>query len=179
MNGPELKLEFYSEVINVGDEVRQEARERLEKLAEGHKDLIEASVAIEDIAGEETPFIYKVRIVVYMRPENIAVIEKGDTIRKTVKDALATVERQVRKRREKLKETSQGPRMKEPDIIYELSPEEMYDTYTPSRDPQELLDEGRSDLATSLMLEKKIEQKAAYYIADRILEYAENAVESI
>lgn len=176
MNGPELKLEFYSEVMNVGDEVRQEARNQMEKLAEGHKDIIEASVAIEDLAGEETPYVYKVRIVVYMRPENIVVEEKGGTIMKTIKEALATVRRQVRKKREKLKETSHSPELKEPDIIYELSPVELYDTYTPAQDPQSIIDQGRNDLAAELMAEEKMEQKAAYYIAGQILEYAERAV---
>jgi len=179
MNGPDLNIEFYSEVLSIGEEMKQEVRERLEALTEGHKDIIEASVAVEDLAGEDTPFLYKARIVLYMRPENIAVVEKGDTIIKSLKEALSTVERQVRKQREKLKETSQAPKMKAPDVVFELSPVELYDTYTPDTDPQQLLELGRSDLATSLMVDEEMDQKAAYYVADHILEYAENAIEGV
>lgn len=173
MDNSRLQIEFYSEFPSVADDIRREARDRLEALTEGHKDIIEASIAIEDIAGEEPPFLYEVRIVVYMRPENIAVVEKGETIRKTVKDALTTVERQVREERAKRKETRQEAKKVEAHELYELSPQEMYETYTPSREPQAILEQGRSQLATSLMMEEEIEQKAAYYIADRILEFAE------
>lgn len=176
MDQPEMKIEFYSEVLQIGEEVRGEIRETLEKLARGHKDIIEASIAIEDIAGEEPPFIYRARIVLYMRPKNIVVVEKGDTIMKTVKEALATIKRQVRKKREKLKEASHSPKLKEPDIIYELSLKELYDTFTPARDPLNILEQGRNDLAAELMAEDKIEQKAAYYIAGKIVEYAEHAM---
>lgn len=176
MHRTDMKIEFYSEVLQIGDEVRNEARETIEKLSRGHKDIIEASIALEDIAGEETPFLYKARIVLYMRPENIAVVEKGDSIMKAVKEALATVKRQVRKKREKLKETSHSPKIKEPDIIYELSPLELYDTYTPAQDPENIIEQGRNNLAAELMVKEKIEQKAAYYIAGQILEYAEQAV---
>lgn len=179
MNGQPLKIEYYSEVLTVGDAIRSEVRGRLEALTEGHKDILEASVALEDLAGEENPFLYKVRIVVYMRPENIAVVEKGDSIMTTVKEALSTVERQVRNERERRKEISYQANKQEPDIIYELAPEEMYETYTPAEDPQELLDRGRSEIAVNLMAEEGIEQKAAYYITDRILEYAENAVTAL
>lgn len=176
MDQSALKIEFYSEVLPIGEEVRNETRQTLEKLAQGHKDIIEASMAIENVAGEETTFLYKARIVLYMRPENMVVVEKGDSIMKTVKQALATVKRQVRKKREKLKETSHSPKLKEPDIVYELSPVELYDTYTPAQDPQTIIEQGRNDLAADLMAEEKIEQKAAYYIAGQILEYAEQAV---
>lgn len=179
MDGQDLTIEFYSEALTLGDEIKGEVRHRIQALTEGHKDILEASFAVEDIAGEENPFLHQVRIVVYMRPENIAVVEKGDAIMTTVKAALSTLERQVRKERERRKEISYQPKQKEPDIIYELTPEEMYETYTPSQDPQSLLDQGRSEIANSLMVEDGIEQKAAYYISDRILEYAENAVTAL
>ncbi|MFO8037490.1 MAG: HPF/RaiA family ribosome-associated protein [Anaerolineales bacterium] len=175
MERTQLNIEFYSEIPSLGEDIRQEVRDRLGALKEDRKDMIEASIAIEDIAGEETPYLYKVRIVVYMRPENIAVVEKGETIRKTVKDALSTMERRVRKERSRLKELQQEPTQKEPDDLYTLSPEELYETYTPSRDVKVLLEEGRSELASFLMMEKEIGQKTAYYIADQILEYAAQA----
>jgi len=176
MDQPEMKIEFYSTVLQIGQDVRNETRATLEKLAQGHKDIIEASMAVEDIAGQEPPHLYRTRIVLYMRPENIVVTEKGDTIMKSVKKALDTVKRQVRKKREKLKEISRSSNLNQRDVIYELSPVELYDTYTPAQDPRQIIEQGRNELAAELMAEEKIEQKAAYYIADRIVEYAEQAV---
>ncbi len=176
MDNSQLQIEFYSEIPSVTEDIRREVRDRLEALTEGHKDIIESSIAIEDIAGEETPYLYEVRIVVYMRPENIAVVEKGEAIRKTVKDALTTVERQVRKERARRKEKSQKAKKMEAHKLYELSPQEIYETFTPSQEPQAILEQGRSQLAASLMMEEEMEQKAAYYIADRILEFVEETM---
>lgn len=175
MEKSQLNIEFYSETPSLEEDIQQEVRDRLDALKEDRKDMIEASIAIEEIAGEETPYLFEVRIVVYMRPENIAVVEKGETIRKTVKDALSTVERQIRKERARRKELQQEPTQKEPEDLYTLSPEELYETYTPSKEVEVLLEEGRSELARFLMVEKEIGQKTAYYIADQILEYAERA----
>lgn len=175
-NNANLKIEFYSEIPSVGDDVREEVRERLGDLTVGHSDIVEASLAVEDIAGEENPFLYKVRLVLYMRPENIAVVEKGEKIRKTIKDTLSVAERLVREERTRRKEISHQPVKKEPDELYKLSPEELYDTYTPSRDPRSLLDEGRSKLASEMMMEEGMEQESAYYITDQILEYVEDKI---
>ncbi|MFO7942968.1 MAG: hypothetical protein R6U51_01490 [Anaerolineales bacterium] len=175
-NNVNLKIEFYSEISSVGDDVREEVRDRLEDLAVGHTDIIGASLAVEDIAGEEPPFLYEVRLVLYMRPENIAIVEKGETIRKTITDTLSATERLVRKERTRRKEISHQPVKKEPDELYKASPKELYETYTPSRDPRSLLDKGRSKLASEMMMEEEMEQEAAYYITDIILEYAEGKI---
>jgi hypothetical protein len=92
-----------------------------------------------------------------------------------VKDALSTVERKIQKERARRKELQQEPTQKEPDDLYTLSPEELYETYTPAREVGTLLEEWRSELAKFLMVEKEIGQKSAYYIADQILEYAQDA----
>jgi ribosome-associated translation inhibitor RaiA len=109
VNIPDFDFEFYSEVPDPGDELRAEALNRLLELAEGHDDIIGASVAVEELTGETTPHRYQVRVVAFVRPDNIAAVEKSETARGALKGALTAVERQVRKYREKLRETWKRP----------------------------------------------------------------------
>lgn len=95
--------EFYTgEETLVEDELQEYTREQLLELAQDHTDIIGASVAVERPAHRETPFIYQARIVVYMRPDNVVGTEKGDSPETALRGALRAVERQVRKKREKL-----------------------------------------------------------------------------
>lgn len=109
MDNPNFDFEFYSEVPNLPDDLRLEVQDRLEELAGRKRDMIGASVAIEDIADGETPHFYQARIVAYIKPENIVAVEKGDNIEIALKGALDAVERQVRKRREKFGEPWKRP----------------------------------------------------------------------
>ncbi len=101
--GPvDFDIEFYSEIPNVEDELRPEADKRLRELAKGHKDIVGASIAVEEpAANRETPYICRARVVVYIKPENIAAEEKADTPQAALKGALDGVVRQVRAQREK------------------------------------------------------------------------------
>ncbi|MGC9335281.1 MAG: HPF/RaiA family ribosome-associated protein [Anaerolineae bacterium] len=105
MNIPDFDFEFYSEVPDPGDELRAESLERLLALAEGHDDLIGASVALEELTGATTPYRYQVRVIAFIRPDNIAAVEKAETSLGALKGALTALERQVREYREKLRET--------------------------------------------------------------------------
>ncbi len=73
-------LEFYVdlniEVPNIKDEFALEAEQNLRELAAAHSDLIGASVSVESLVEAESPYLYQVRIVVYKRPENLAVVQK-------------------------------------------------------------------------------------------------------
>lgn len=103
--GPvDLDIEFYSEVKTLEDELRPEAEKRLRELAKGHRDMVGASIAIEEpAANRETPYVYRARVVVYIRPENIAGEEQADTPQAALKGALDAVTRQVREKRRKLR----------------------------------------------------------------------------
>jgi ribosome-associated translation inhibitor RaiA len=105
----DFAFEFYTEVPDADDALRLEAEERLRSLTEGHTDITGASVAIEELTGETTPNRYQVRVVVYMRPDNLASVEKAETADAALKGALSAVERQVRQAREKLRETWKQP----------------------------------------------------------------------
>jgi hypothetical protein len=71
--------------------------------------VIGASVALDQPASGESPYLYQARVVVYARPEHIAATEKGADLHSTLKGALNAVERQVRERRAKLSEGWKQP----------------------------------------------------------------------
>jgi hypothetical protein len=106
---PDFDFEFYSEVPDPDDVLRAEALNRLLELAEGHDDIIGASVALEELTGETTPHHYQARVVAFVRPDNFAALEEAETARGALKGALTAVERQVRESREKLRETWKRP----------------------------------------------------------------------
>ncbi len=99
---PDFALEFDSKIPHIEGELRPELERRLMQLAKGHRDLVGASAVVEELAQNRgTRFIYRARVVVYIRPENIAADEKADTPQAALKGALDGVVRQVRARREK------------------------------------------------------------------------------
>jgi ribosome-associated translation inhibitor RaiA len=101
----DFDYEFHSEVDQPLDELKAEVEARLRKLADGHTDMIGATVSIDEPAeNRSTPFVYRARIVAYVRPEDVAATEQADTVEGALKGALQALERQVRERRAKLRE---------------------------------------------------------------------------
>jgi hypothetical protein len=105
----DFQFEFYSALEHLEDELIAEADGRLRQLAQGQTDMIGASVAVEELAGAETPFIYQARVVAYIRPDNVAAVEKGNSPETALKGALDAVERQVREMRDRLRKRWQQP----------------------------------------------------------------------
>lgn len=95
-------VEFQSEDLPDDEALRSEAERTLRELAGERNDMVGASVAIERMASGETPYAYRVRVVAYVRPENVAATEKSDSARGALKGALEAIERQVRAKRERL-----------------------------------------------------------------------------
>ena len=83
--------------------------EQLTKLSKGHHDITGAAIALEVVAQNGDPFLYRGRVVVYMRPENIAGVAEHATPEGALRDALRAVERQVREQRDKLRERYKQP----------------------------------------------------------------------
>lgn len=111
----EFDFEFYMEESpnpQLEEDLRLEALTRLRELAEGHQDIIGASVAVEKPAKKETSFVFQARVVAYVRPENIAAVEKEDSPMAALQSVLDAVERQVRQKRGKLDEPWKRPDMK-------------------------------------------------------------------
>ena len=110
---PEFTFEFHTEIPGLGDrfeiELRTTARQELEALAEGHTDLMGASVVLEQPARAESAYLYQARIVVYSRPDHIAAVEKDANLEGALRGALCAAARQIRERRAKLAEHWKRP----------------------------------------------------------------------
>jgi ribosome-associated translation inhibitor RaiA len=104
----DFTFEFHTEVEHLGDaqkeELRLEAERRLVDLAAGHRDLIGASLALRQLAHDQTPHAYEARVVGFVRPDNLAAVEKAGTVKAAVKGALDELERQIREKRERLRD---------------------------------------------------------------------------
>jgi ribosome-associated translation inhibitor RaiA len=169
----DFHFEYYGEIEDLDEELRAEAEQRLRALTEDRKDLVGASLTVEDIAGVEESFFYQARIVAYIKPENITVVEKDDSPERAVKQAIATMERRVRQERSKRRRPWQQPDEAASAAVYELSARELYDAYADQASPEDMIRRDRDNFAAELMLEEKLEQGAAYYAADQILEHAQ------
>lgn len=109
MSQTDFSFEFLSEIDQPDEPLRVEAEQRLRDLTEDHTDIIGASVAVEELTGSETPHRFQARIVVYMRPSNLVAVEKAENATTALQQTLNTVERQVRERREQLRERWKQP----------------------------------------------------------------------
>lgn len=98
----DFDFEFTTELDIDVSKLREKALNRLLKLKKGHNDIIGASIDLYREEHEHTPHVYEARIVVYMKPNNIAVIERGPEPDDAINKALKVVERRVRNYREKL-----------------------------------------------------------------------------
>jgi ribosome-associated translation inhibitor RaiA len=172
MGKSDFYVQFNIEVPNLQDEFEREAERRLRELTEGQSDIIGAAVALENIVKAQTPHRYKVRILLYKRPRNIAVTKKGSEPMTALANALDTIERKVYESREKLGTTHFKRAQDSEKIVYELSAEEVYASYARNADPAQLIEDGREKLAARLMAEEGFDEEAAYLAADQILSVA-------
>lgn len=111
MDELDFTIEFNSGLENKEFEadLLAEAEGRLRDLAEGHSDIRGAAVTIRKPADTETPPLHEATVVAYVRPDNVVGKEKQESPEGALKGALDAVERQVRKKREKLGEPWKRP----------------------------------------------------------------------
>jgi ribosome-associated translation inhibitor RaiA len=106
----DFTFEFLNQVEHLGREqeadLRLEAERRFMDLAAGHTDLIGASLVLRQLAHDETPHRYEALVTGFVRPSNLAAVEKAGTVKAAVKGALDDLERQIREKREKLRDRS-------------------------------------------------------------------------
>jgi hypothetical protein len=112
-------------------------------------------------------------VVVYIRPENIAAVEKAESVEAALKGALAAIERQVREHRERLGATWQQPDKVTDQGVYELTAREIYDTFSDRIDRADLDNLDRNAIASKLMLDEGLDQETAYHVTDQILQVAQ------
>lgn len=102
-------LDFYVDYETEGpyftDALKEQVEARLWELASEQNDIVGAAVAVTTpVKNTENPFLFQARVVVYVRPEDIAAVKTGDTVEGALHSALDAIERQVREKREKLGE---------------------------------------------------------------------------
>lgn len=82
-----------------------EVEDSLRKLAKNHTDITGAMINIQQPAADrETAYIYQAKVVIYARPSTIAATEKDGDVAAALRGALQAAERQVREKRERLRD---------------------------------------------------------------------------
>jgi ribosome-associated translation inhibitor RaiA len=173
MGSSDFYIDYNIEVSDVGDHFNRETEQRLRELASSHSDMIGAAVALEKVADTQTYNVYRVRIVVYKRPQDIAVSKQDADPMVALRDALDTLEEQIRGSREKLAERDPHRDSQIESVYYDLSAEEIYATYAKGWQPEEVLQMDHTEIASRLMVEQGLTQDAADFAADQILLVAE------
>src|SRR5215213_9920351 len=102
MGSSDFYIDYNIEVSDVGEEFKRETEQRLRVLESSHSDMIGAAVALEKVADTQTYDVYRVRIVVYKRPQDIAVAKQEADPMVALREALDVLEKQVRNARDKL-----------------------------------------------------------------------------
>ena len=173
MGSSDFYVDYNIEVSSMGEEFKRETERRLEELATSHSDMVGAAVALEKTADTQTYDLYRVRIVVYKRPQDIVVTKQDAHPMIALRDALDTLEEQVRTSREKLaqKDTHRDTQIET--VYYELTADEIYATYAKGWQPEDVLRMDHTEIASRLMVEQGLTQDAADFAADQILLVAE------
>jgi len=163
----------YNIEVEVSDAFKRETEGRLRELTDAHQDIVGAAVALEKVADTQTFDVHRVRIVVYKRPQDLNVAKQDPDPMVALREALDTLEEQVRESREKLaqKDTHRDSQIES--VYYDLSADEIYATYAKGWQPEEVLEMDHTEIASRLMLEQGLTQDAADFAADQILLVAE------
>ena len=96
-------FEFYNETEQPDAPFYDLAFEKIVDTAEGHSDITGASVSMEELSSDETPHAFQARVVLYVRPENIAATEVIPDAQDALQAALDSAIEQVREKRNKLR----------------------------------------------------------------------------
>lgn len=97
-------VEYHDDTVELTDSLKEKVEHRLSKLARRHRDITGASLAVHTISRAHRHQEYKVRLVLYHKPDNIAAIRKADSVPNALLETLDAVERQVREQRERQRE---------------------------------------------------------------------------
>ena len=173
MGSSDFYIDYNIEVSDVGGEFKRETEMRLRELASTHTDMIGAAVALEKVADTQSYDVFRVRIVVYKRPQDIAVTKQDPDPMVALRDTLDTLEEQVRESREKLSQRDTHRDTQIEQVYYDLTADEIYATYAKGWDPDEVRRMDHTEIASRLMVEQGLTQDAADFAADQILLVAE------
>jgi ribosome-associated translation inhibitor RaiA len=169
MGSSDFYVDYNIEVSEVNDNFKRETELRLRDLAADHSDMIGAAVALEKVADTQTYDVYRVRIVVYKRPQDISVAKQDPDPMVALRDALDVLEEQVRTSREKLAQSDTHRDQQIESVYYDLTADEIYATYAKGWQPEDVLQMDHTQIASRLMVEHGLTQDAADFAADQIL----------
>ena len=173
MGSSDFYVDYNIEVSEVGDAFKRETEQRLRELASGHSDMIGAAVALEKTADTESYDLYRVRILVYKRPQDLVVTKQDADPMVTLREALDVLEEQIRESREKLSQNDPHRDSQIESVYYDLSADEIYATYAKGWQPEDVLQMDHTEIASRLMVEQGLTQDAADFAADQIFLVAE------
>jgi ribosomal subunit interface protein len=110
MDSQSYTFEFHFDP-EVGDteDLREMVLQRLDRLAKGHTDFVDASIVVETESKAETPHAFRARIVLHVRPNRIVGQETAEEPVVALRAALQAVERQLREKRAELGRPWEGP----------------------------------------------------------------------
>jgi len=103
MHAVSFDIEYTSDTPELTNTLKGKVEKRIQKLTHRHKDVTGASLAVETLSGANQHPDYRVRLVLYHRPDNVAAVRKDDSVANALHDVLDAVERQVREQRERLR----------------------------------------------------------------------------
>jgi ribosome-associated translation inhibitor RaiA len=169
MGSSDFYIDYNIDVIGIGDEFKRETELRLRELAGEHTDIVGAAVAVEKVADTKTFDVHRVRIVIYKRPQDIAVIKQDPDPMVALRDALSTLERQIRESREKLAQRDTHRDSQIETVFYDLTADEIYATYAKGWQPEEVVEMDHTEIARILVVEHGLTPDAADFAADQIL----------
>ena len=173
MGSSDFYIDYNIEVSDVGEAFKRETELRLRELASPHSDVIGAAVALEKVVDTQTYDVYRVRIVVYKRPQDTVVTKQDPDFMVALKEALDALEEQVRASREKLAQGDPHRDSEIESVYYDLSADEIYATYAKGWQPEDVRSMDHTQIASRLMVEHGLTQDAADFAADQILLVAE------
>lgn len=177
MGSSDFYVDFNIEVPNVQEQFAIEAEQQLRSLAADHSDIVGAAVSLESIVKTETQYLYQVRIVIYKRPNDIAIIEKDTSPMIALRKALEAMEEKVRASREKLRQRNSHQSEEIEKVFYDLSADEVYATYAKNQKPTDVIRKSRTEIASELMVREGMNEEAAYFAADQILLVAQRGTD--
>jgi ribosome-associated translation inhibitor RaiA len=173
MGSSDFYIDYNIETAEVGDEFRRETEQRLRELTGNHTDMVGAAVSLEKITDTETYDLHRVRIVLYKRPQDLVITKQDPDPMVALREALHTVEDQVRDSRKKLMQRDTHRDSQIETVYYDLSADEIYATYAKGWQPEDVLRMDHTEIASRLMVEQGLTQDAADFAADQILLVAE------
>ena len=175
MGSSDFYIDYNIEVADVSERFKRETEQQLQTLAAAHSDIVGAAVALEKVADTQTYDVYRVRILIYKRPQDIVVTKQDGDPMIALRDALDSLEKQVRETREQLAERNPHRDSQIENIYYDLSAEEIYATYVKGWQPDEVLEMDRDEIVRHLLVNHGLTQDAADFAADQILLAAERS----